>query len=73
MKKITANKGASETRHEILRKMAELERKTTKSDQLITRKSMGKYSYEALWEELRIYIKGMAPRASKKTGGVGRK
>jgi hypothetical protein len=63
---MTANKAAAEIRHKILRKMSELERKTTKD-------SLGRFSYEALWEELRIYIYGMADRASKKRGGLGRK
>jgi len=55
---MTANKAAAETRHEILRKMDELEGEGIYSDQ---------------WEKLRKYIKGMAKRASAKKGGLGRK
>lgn len=58
-KPMTANKGASETRHEIIRKMNELER--------------GYKSYMTMWTLLRTYVKGMARRASVKKGGLGRK
>lgn len=56
---MTANKAASEVRHEILRKMKELENEPIET---FTR-----------WAKLKEYIKGMAKRASKKEGGLGRK
>lgn len=56
--KLTPNRGESETRHAILRKMKQLERPFKGWDS---------------WNELRTYIKGMAKRASKKKGGFGRK
>jgi len=59
--KLTSNKGASETRHAILRKMDELE-----NDRITDR-------YIDIWQKLRIYIEGLAKRASKKPGGLGRK
>ena len=55
---IGKNKAAAEIRHKILRKMNELDK--TKLD-------------EARWENLRVYIKGMAKRASAKHGGLGRR
>ena len=61
MAKLTANKGAAEIRSKILRKMHSLE---LMCDQ---------YGYEPLWQQLRIYIIGMATRASAKKGGLGRK
>lgn len=57
--KLTGNKGASETRHAILRKMEQLEQLPM--------------PVTDLWEKLRKYIMGMAPRATKKVGGFGRK
>jgi len=58
-KKMTANKGASEVRHEIIRKMEELESLAG--------------TYEWRWDKLITYIKGMTKRASAKRGGLGRK
>lgn len=57
---MTANKAAAEIRHKILRKMSELELKYDSDGGV-------------MWEPLREYVKGMAPRASKKRGGLGRK
>ena len=62
---MTPNKAAAEVTHKVLRKMAALELKTTTKG--------SRFPYEALWEELRIYLKGMAMRASAKKGGLGRK
>jgi len=56
---MTANKGASETRHAILREMANLEK--------------SKDTWTTRWVKLEAYIKGMAGRASRKKGGLGRK
>jgi len=56
---MTANKGASETRHAILREMANLEK--------------SKDTWTTRWIKLEAYIKGMAGRASRKRGGLGRK
>lgn len=61
---MTKNQAAAEVRHEILRKMKRLESLASGKDG---------YDYEALWQELRIWIKGMASRASAKKGGLGRK
>lgn len=55
---MTANKGAAETRHKILRKMSELEDVP---------------NFAERWGKLRVYIKGMAKRASAKKGGLGRR
>lgn len=70
---MTANRGASETRHEILRKMKELENQTCEECHPTTN------AYEQFchtlfwrWETLQKYIKGMAKRASKKKGGLGK-
>ena len=60
---MTANKAAAETRHNILREMTRLEAKTR----------LKGVAYEAIWQQLRIFIDGMAIRASKKPGGLGRR
>lgn len=59
MKKITANSAAADIRGKILRKMNQLDQDVA-------------YCQEK-WDLLRIYIKGMANRASGKSGGLGRK
>ena len=56
---MTANKAASETRHQILRQMDDIEKMIPEPANR--------------WTELRSYIEGMAERASKKEGGLGRK
>jgi hypothetical protein len=61
---MTANKAASETRLRVRRKMTRLEAKTKKDPPV---------SYEAIWQELRIFIDGMDVSASAKKGGLGRK
>ena len=55
---MSANAAAAEIRHKILRKISELEKAGLTATGL---------------ELLREYIKGMAKRASKKKGGLGRK
>ena len=62
---MSANAAAAEIRHKILRKMRELE--TTTKD------GFGSGITFAKWNTLKEYIKGMAKRASKKKGGLGRK
>jgi len=59
MRKLTANRGAAEERRLILRKMNQLEKSGA--------------PWAIRWNELRVYIKGMAVRASRKRGGLGRK
>ena len=61
--KISANAAAAEVRHKILRKMRELDSEYVR----------GKSSTDRCWNLLREYIKGMAKRASAKSGGLGRK
>jgi hypothetical protein len=58
-KRIPANTAAAEVRHEIIRKMDRLEKSPL--------------NYEECWLKLRSFINGMAKRASKKKGGLGRK
>lgn len=59
---MTANAAAAEVRHAILRKMRYLEQATAPYITMTHR-----------WGILSDYIKGMAPRASAKKGGLGRK
>lgn len=56
---MTANKGAAEVRHKILRKMRQMDNEIL--------------SNHERWNELRDYIKGMAKRAGAKKGGLGRR
>lgn len=61
-RRLTPNRAAAAVRNEILRKMKSLE----------STMAVNGYPYEALWEELRVWIKMMARRASAKKGGLGR-
>lgn len=56
---MTANKAAAEVRHKIKRKMRVLDATTN--------------DHSWRWAQLRMYIDGMAKRASSKRGGLGRK
>ena len=56
---MTPNKAAADIRHEIILKMDRLEKSA--------------FTYEESWVKLRQFINGMAKRASKKKGGLGRK
>jgi hypothetical protein len=58
---VTANKAAAETRSKIQREMVRLEEKTKQG-----------IAFEAIWQQLRIFIDGMAKRASAKKGGLGK-
>lgn len=58
-RKLTPNRAAAETRHAIIREMNRLEKDFTVA--------------ETRWTKLREFIKGMAPRASKKKGGLGKR
>jgi hypothetical protein len=58
---VTANKAAAETRSKIKREMVRLEEKTKEG-----------IAYEAIWQQLRVFIDGMAKRASAKKGGLGK-
>jgi hypothetical protein len=57
---MTKNEAAAEVRHEILRKMRSLEKRPA-------------FFPTIFWLELATYVKGMAVRASKKRGGLGRR
>jgi hypothetical protein len=61
-RKLTPNRAAAAVRSEIQCEMVRLEEKTKQG-----------IAYEAIWEQLRIFIDGMAQRASAKKGGLGRK
>jgi len=56
---VTANRGASETRREIILKMDRLEKSA--------------FTYEESWIKLRQFINGMAKRAGAKKGGLGKR
>ena len=60
-RKLTPNRAAAEVRHEIRRKMAELDRDFPMDTLAATK-----------WGMLRDYIIKMAQRASRKKGGLGK-